>query len=93
MKNKKKKILGIIQPIFQEVLKNKKLKLKYESSPETIKNWDSISTVAIVVDLEKSLKIKFNVSELANLKNVGEIIDTIIKKKMTKSLTKLLFKK
>ena len=89
----KKKILGIIQPIFQEVLKNKKLKLKYESSPETIKNWDSTSTVAIVVDLEKSLKIKFNVSELANLKNVGEIIDIIIKKKMTKSLTKLLFKK
>ena len=57
MENKKKKILGIIQPIFQEVLKNKKLKLKYESSPETIKNWDSTSTVAIVVDLEKSLKI------------------------------------
>jgi acyl carrier protein len=81
MKNKKEKILNDIKPIFQEVLGNKKLKLKYDSSPEKVKNWDSASTIGIIVGLEKHLKIKFNVSELANLKNVGEIINLIIKKK------------
>ena len=77
----KKKILNKIQPVFQEVLKNKKLKLNYASSQETVKNWDSVASVAIIVGVEKAFNIKFNVSELANLKNVGEIIEKIIKKK------------
>jgi acyl carrier protein len=77
----RKKILNKIQLVFQEVLKNKRLKLNYASSQETVKNWDSVASVAIIVGVEKAFNIKFNVSELANLKNVGEIIDKIIKKK------------
>ena len=41
--------------------------------------------------VQKTFNIKFNVSELSNLKNVGEIIDKIIKKKNYK-LFKLIFK-
>ena len=62
MEYKKKKIFNKIKPIFQEVLGNKKIKLKYDSSPDKIKNWDSTSTVEINVGLERLLKIKFNVS-------------------------------
>ena len=61
MEYKKKKIFNKIKPIFQEVLGNKKIKLKYDSSPDKIKNWDSTSTVEIIVGLERLLKIKFNV--------------------------------
>ena len=77
----KKEILMKIQPIFQEVFNNKKLKINYDSSPETINKWDSLSQINLIVCIEKLLKVKFNVSELGTLHNVGNIIDLIIKKK------------
>ena len=78
----KKKILIKIQPIFQEVFNNKKLKINYDTSPEIINKWDSLSQVNLIVGIEKLLKVKFNVSELGALYNVSNIIDSIIKKKL-----------
>ena len=80
MKNKKKEILKKIQPIFWKVFDNKKLRINYNSSAKTIKQWDSLAQINLVVGVEKLLKIKFSVSELANLKNVGEMIDLILVK-------------
>ena len=80
MKNKKKEILKKIQPIFWKVFDNKKLRINYNSSAKTIKQWDSLAQINLVVGVEKLLKIKFSVSELANLKNVGEMIDLVLVK-------------
>jgi len=81
MENSKTKILKIIQPIFCRVFENKKLKINYKSSSSTIKGWDSLAQINLVVGVEKLLKVKFSVSELSNLENVGQMIDLIIKKK------------
>lgn len=80
MKNKKKEILKKIQPIFREVFDNKILKINYNSSSSTINQWDSLAQINLIVGIEKLLKIKFTISELADLQNVGEMIDLIIKK-------------
>ena len=81
MKNKKKEILEKIQPIFFKVFGNKNIKIDYDSSPETIEQWDSLAQINLIVGIEKLMKIKFSVSELANLKSVGEIVDLILTKK------------
>ena len=81
MKNKKKDILKKIQPIFVEVFNNKKLKINYNSSSSTIKQWDSLAQVKLAVGIEKLLNVKFDSSELSNLKNVGEMIDLVLLKK------------
>jgi len=80
VKNKKKEILKKIQPIFCKVFDNKNLKINYNSSSGTIRQWDSLAQINLIVSIERLLKIKFSVSELANLQNVGEMIDLIIKK-------------
>ena len=80
MKNKKKEILKKIQPIFYEVFDNKKLRINYNSSAKTITQWDSLAQINLVVSIEKLLRIKFSVSELASLKDVGEMIDLILVK-------------
>tara|TARA_B100001964_G_C14009895_1_gene498811 strand:+ start:109 stop:360 length:252 start_codon:yes stop_codon:yes gene_type:complete len=79
MKNKKKEILKKIQPIFCKVFDNKKLKINYNSSSSTIRQWDSLAQINLIIDIEKLLKVKFSVTEL-DLQNVGEMIDLIIKK-------------
>ena len=81
MKNKKKEILEKIKPVFFKVFDNKNIKIDYNSSPETIEQWDSLAQINLIVGIEKLMKIKFNVSELANLKNVGEIVDLVLTKK------------
>ncbi len=82
MKNNKKEILKKIEPIFHKVFENKKIKLKFTSSSKNIPRWDSLAQINLVIGIEKLLKIKFNVSELSSLKNVGEMIDLIMKKKL-----------
>ena len=84
MKNKKKEILKKIEPVFCQVFDNKKLKINFKSSAKTISQWDSLAQINLVVGIERLLKIKFNVSELASLKNVGEMIDLILVKKNEK---------
>ena len=81
MKNKKKEILEKIKPVFFKVFDNKNIKIDYDSSPETIARWDSLAQINLIVGIEKLMKIKFSVSELANLKSVGEIVDLILTKK------------
>ena len=80
MKNKKI-ILDKLIPIFVKVFNNKKIKINLKSSAATIKSWDSLAHITIVLNIEKMFKIKFAISEIAELKNVGEIISLIIKKK------------
>jgi acyl carrier protein len=77
---KKEKVLKKLKLIFFEVFKNKKLKINFNSSANTIKNWDSLAQINIVLATEKLFKVKFSVTEVSELKNVGEIIDLIIKK-------------
>ena len=81
MKNKKEEILEKIKPVFSKVFDNKNIKIDYDSSPETIARWDSLAQINLIVGIEKLMKIKFSVSELANLKSVGEIVDLILTKK------------
>ena len=81
MKNKKKEILEKVKPVFFKVFDNKNIKIDYDSSPETIARWDSLAQINLIVGIEKLMKIKFSVSELANLKNVGEIVGLILTKK------------
>ena len=78
---KKKKILKKISPIFIKIFKNKKLRIKFNSSAKNIKNWDSLAHINIILNIERMFKIKFKVSEIAELKNVGEMVDLILKKK------------
>ena len=80
MKINKKDILKKLHPIFWKVFGNKNIKLKYTSSSKTISRWDSLAQINLIVETEKLFKVKFSVIELSSLKNVGKMIDLIIKK-------------
>ena len=69
MKNKEE-ILKKISPIFIKIFKNKKLRIKFNSSAKNIKNLDSLAHINIILNIERMFKIKFKVSEIAELKNV-----------------------
>ena len=45
--------------------------------------WDSLAYIVIIISLEDEFKRRAPVGEITNLKNIGELID-LIKKKKTK---------
>lgn len=79
MKNKKQ-IFDKLKPIFFKVFKNKKLKINNSSSAKNIKNWDSLIQITLVLNIEREFRIRFKANEISELKNVGEMIDLILKK-------------
>jgi len=73
-------ILDELQPIFQDVLDQPDLVITRESNAQNVEDWDSLAHVNLVTAIEKHFKIKFALSELQGLKNVGEMIDLILVK-------------
>lgn len=71
------KHLPKIQEILREVLLDPDLEVTAETSAEEVDQWDSLAHVTILVKVEKAFGIRFKVSKVAELKNVGELCELI----------------
>ncbi len=61
-----------------------KIFIKMESTELEIKAWDALAYTRILVSIEKLYSIKFNLSEMCNMKNISTFVKTI-KEKINKS--------
>ncbi len=75
-----KEVMNELQPLFREVFDDDNLVLTTETSADNIDDWDSLSHIRLVVAVEKKFGIKFSYGELQELKNVGEMAETISRK-------------
>ena len=80
--NNRKKIFDKLQPIFREILMDKKLILKEKTNPSKVNSWDSLNHMKLIVAIEKQLKCNFTTTELGKLNNVGDFVNLILKKKI-----------
>lgn len=77
---KREEVFIILNKIFCEVFDDDNIKLTDLTTSEDIEDWDSLEQINLVVACEKEFKIKFDMKEIQSLKNVGEMVDTIIAK-------------
>ena len=59
--------------IISQILSVPVSEINDESSPKTIKSWDSFNGLILFTELESNFNIKFTVSEIVDLKNVNDI--------------------
>ena len=71
--------------IFRDVFYDDEISLTDTTSAADIEDWDSLSQVNILLQIEKEFSIRFDVGETNSLKNVGDIVDLILKKEGGKS--------
>jgi len=68
-------ILERLQPIFQDVLDQPKLRITTGSNGHNVDGWDSLAHINLVSAIEQEFKIRFALGELQDLKNVGDMIE------------------
>ena len=62
-----------LNEIFVDQLDNPQIRLTEETTADDIDEWDSLSHIQPIVAIEKTFKIRFSSSQIASLKNVGEL--------------------
>ncbi len=74
-------LLEQVQEIFRDILDQPELVLTRESNAYSVEDWDSLAHVNLVTAIERRFKVKFALSELQTLRNVGDMLDLLEKKR------------
>lgn len=70
-----------ILQIFRDVFDDPELTLDRETTANDVANWDSMMHVSLMLAVERHFKIRFSSSEVAGLRNVGELEDLVALKR------------
>ena len=73
----REEIFEIVQDIFRDVFDDEELQIGDSTNAEDIEDWDSLEHINLVINMEKKFSLKFNLKEVGELKNVGEMVDLI----------------
>jgi acyl carrier protein len=76
----KKDILLRLTEIFKRVFKDNSLSISEESTANDIDQWDSLSHMILITEVEQAFAIKFKLKDLNKMRNVGDMMDIIILK-------------
>ncbi|MCL2365874.1 MAG: acyl carrier protein [Oscillospiraceae bacterium] len=66
--------------IFQDVFDDTTIEITDEMSAKDIEDWDSLAQIDLIVASEGTFNVKFGISEIAQLKNIGDMLDLIERK-------------
>ncbi|MBR1774282.1 MAG: acyl carrier protein [Bacteroidales bacterium] len=69
-----KEILKQVEVIFKDVLDNGDIVLTEQTTANDIEEWDSLSHIQLIVEIEKYFKVKFSSTEILSWQNVGEML-------------------
>jgi acyl carrier protein len=69
----KNDILKQINNIFIDILEDDKIVLTEQTSAADIAAWDSLNHIQIITAIEKFYNIRFELDDLLNFENVGDL--------------------
>ena len=73
----KDQIIEKLNSIFHKVFNNSSIVINDNLTAKDVENWDSLTHIQLILEIEKVFKIKFALSELQELENVGQLINFI----------------
>jgi acyl carrier protein len=71
------KTLDRVNEVFRDVFEDDELVVNPSTTAADVEGWDSLMHVTLIVAVEKAFNVKFTSSEVAALKNVGELVTLI----------------
>ncbi len=76
-------VLDKLAGVFRDVFDDDELVLSRQTTAADIEGWDSLMHVTLMVNVEKAFGMRFTSSQVAAMKNVGELVDLINKRSQT----------
>ena len=73
-------IFNELNTIFRNNFDDESITLKDTTSSGDIEDWDSLEQINLVMAIQNKFKVKFNIEEVNAMKNVGEMVDFIMRK-------------
>ena len=73
-------IYNKLNGIFRDYFEREDIVLTAATIAKDVKGWDSLAHVCLVVEIEKTFGIELGVKQSSRLTNVGELVDTIVRK-------------
>jgi acyl carrier protein len=80
----KNEILQALNTIFREIFDDQSINLSASTNASDIDEWDSLNHAIMISKVEKHFKIKFELMEMLDFKNVGNMVDVIERKLASK---------
>lgn len=78
-------VLSRLKQVFQDVFDDDELTITPETTAQHVEGWDSLMHVTLMVNVEKAFGIRFSSSEVAALKNVGQLVELIERRRFSNS--------
>ncbi|HAI10717.1 MAG TPA: acyl carrier protein [Phycisphaerales bacterium] len=69
--------LSKVTEVFIDVFDDDEIELELETTAEDVDAWDSLMHVTLMLNIEKAFGVRFASSEVAGLKNIGELVGLI----------------
>jgi acyl carrier protein len=66
-----------VTDVFRDVFNDDELVISRNTTAKDIPDWDSVMHVSLVIQVEKAFGIRFSSTEVAQLQNVGELVDLV----------------
>ena len=70
-------IYSTLQEIFNTIFNEKSTSITAKTSAQDIENWDSMTHLTLITEIESRFTIEFKLKELMNMNNVGDMVHII----------------
>ncbi|MBR4470673.1 MAG: acyl carrier protein [Erysipelotrichaceae bacterium] len=76
----REEVMKTLNEIFCNVFDDDSIVLADETNSSDIDDWDSLEQINLIVNIENEFEMMFDMAEVSDLANVGEMADLIMRK-------------
>lgn len=76
----KQEVILKLEKIFADVFANDKILLNEDTNANDIEGWDSLAHITILEAVQDEYGVTFDLDEIIEMQNVGDMIDAIVRK-------------
>ena len=70
-----------VKTVFEEVLDEIEVELVEETTANDVEDWDSLTHIQIITEIEKQFEVRFSIRDIEKLENIGDMVSLITSKK------------
>ncbi len=75
----REEVYAKLLPVFKDIFDDRRIKIDDSTVSTDIVGWDRLMHIQLIAAIQDEFAIRFAVEDAANMKNVGELVDLIMK--------------